>query len=202
MINLLPPDIKQGYRYARRNVSLRRWVAICLIAFVGLGALTTYGLLTLQQSTGHYRKQIDANKTMFKNENYTAVEKQVQDISSSFKLVVQVLGKEILFSQLIQQIGAIMPDNTNLTGLSISQLQGGLDITAVATDYKTASQVQVNLADPANKIFSKADIENITCSGGENTDPRYPCSVTVRALFGPNNPYLLINDKTARKGTP
>ena len=198
MINLLPPDVKSGYSYARRNVGLRRWVMICLVALVGLGGIATYGLLSLHQSTNRYNHQIATSQALFKKENFSNVQQQVQDISNSFRLVVKVLGQEVLFSQLIQQIGATMPNNANLTGLNISQVQGALDITAVATDYNTASQVQVNLADPANKIFSKADIVGITCNSNTITNPHYPCTVTIRALFAANNPFLFINSRAAK----
>lgn len=198
MINLLPPDVKDGYRYARRNVALRRWVIACVIALLGLGIITTYGLLVLRQSTNHYKHKIAASEARFQAEDFTGTQAHVQDISNSLKLVVKVLGKEVLFSQLIKQIGASMPANANLTGLDINSVQGGLDITANAIDYKTATQVQVNLADPANKIFDKADIVNIKCDGTGTADQTYPCQVTIRALFTKDNPFLFINSKAGQ----
>lgn len=197
MINLMPPEVKRGYGFARRNVGLRRWVFILLFTFVGLGAIATYGLLSIQQSTNQYDQQIAESEAAFKKQNFDEVQRQIQDITSSFKLAVEVLSKEILFSELLKQIGTTMPRNANLTNLSISQTQGGIDITANATDYNTATQVQVNLADPANKIFNKADIVSINCGGSDT--PGYPCSVTIRALFGANNPFLLINQGKAAK---
>lgn len=196
MINLLPPDIKDGYRYAQRNMTLRKWVVGCMIALVGLGFIATYGLLALQKSTNYYNHKIAASEALFKKEDFAGTQAHVQDISNSLKLVVKVLGKEVLFSQLIKQIGASMPVNANLTGLDINGVQGGLDITADAADYKTATQVQVNLSDPANKIFDKADIVNIKCDGAKSKT--YPCQVTVRALFTKDNPFLFINNKAAR----
>jgi len=195
MINLLPPDVKTGYHYARRNVRLRNWVLTCLIALVGLGAITTYGLLTIHQATADYNHKVAAAEAQLKREDFTGTQKQVQDISNSFKLLVQVLSKEILFSSLIKQIGAAIPDNAVLTGLSINQTQGGINITADASDYKTATQVQVNLSDPKNKIFSKADIQSISCAGTTATDPLHPCAINLRALFASNNPFLFINSQ-------
>lgn len=197
MINLLPPEIKSGYRYARRNVTLRRWVAICLVALVGLAGLATYGLVTLHQSTAAYNDKIAASKTVFGQEKFSQVQNEVKDESNSFKLAVKVLGQEVLFSKLIQQITSTIPDGANLTGLDINQTQGGIDIAATATDYAKATQVQVNLADPANKTFSKADIVNVSCNSVNATDPRYPCLVTIRALFDRNNPFLFINSKVS-----
>lgn len=195
MINLLPPDIKNGYLYARRNVQLRRWVIICLVALVGLAGLVTYGLVTLHQSTDTYNNKIAAANDLFKQEKFSQTQAEVRDESNSFKLAVKVLSQEVLFSELIKQITATIPAGANLTGLDINQTQGGIDISANATDYRTATQVQVNLADPANKIFSKADIVNITCTTSGATDPNYPCLITIRALFAENNPFLFINSK-------
>lgn len=199
MINLMPPELKTGFTYARRNVVLRKWVVAFLIALVGLGALATYGLLAIRQSTVHYKNQNAAAEAMFKQEKSSVTQKQVQDISNNFKLAVKVLSQEVLFSQLIKQIAATIPNNANLTGLSIPQTQGGIDITAEATDYKTATQVQVNLSDPTNKIFSKADIVSITCGSGTGTNAAYPCDVTIRALFARDNPFLFINNKGGAK---
>lgn len=195
MINLLPPEVKSSYSYAHRNVKLRHWVVVFMIALVGLGGIATYGLLKLHQSTVHYQHEIATTEAALKKEKFTETQKKVQDISSSFKLVVQVLGKEVLFSQLLKQIAAIIPAKANLTGLNISQTQGAIDISAITPDYNTATQVQINLADPGNKIFSKADIVSITCTSGENQNPGYPCSVTIKALFATDNPYLFVNSK-------
>lgn len=196
MINLLPPETKAGYSYARRNVALRKWVAALLVALVGVGALATYGLLNLQQSVISYNQQVASVQAKLQKEHLQETDKQVKDISSSLRLAAQVLSKEVLFSKLITQIGAAMPSGAILASLNINKTAGGLDLIAHTTDYGTATQVQVNLANPANKIFAKADIGNITCTSpkGEQAkvDP-YPCIVIIRALFADNNPFLFIN---------
>lgn len=195
MINLLPPETKSNYIYARRNVVLRRWVFLFALALIGIGIIGTYGLVALQQSTARYETQIAAKENVFREAKYAETQKQIQDISGSLKLVVKVLGQEVLFSQLLKQIAATIPANANLTSLNISQTTGGIDISAVAKDYDTATQVQVNLADANNKIFSKADIVSIDCKSEGALDAEYPCTVEVRALFAPNNPFLFINSK-------
>jgi Tfp pilus assembly protein PilN len=197
MINLLPPDVKTGYHYARRNYGLRKWVVMFAIAFVGLGALTTYGLLTIHESINHNNTQVSSAQAQLQKENLTSTEKQVQDVTSSLKLSVKVLSQEVLFSKLIQQIGAAIPDGAILSSLQITGVSGGLDLTADTTNYTTATQVQVNLASPSNKIFAKADIVSINC-GQSGSNPAYPCAVTLRALFSTNNPFLFINQGTAK----
>lgn len=198
MINILPPDLKNGYRYGRSNVILRKWVMFFAVALIGLFAIATYGLLNIHQSSNHYEKAIAKTEAQFKKQDYEGTQKRIEEISGSFKLVVKVLGQEVLFSQLIQQIATTIPLGANLTGLNINQDQKAIDITANARTYATAAQVQVNLADPDNKIFSKADIINITCnskSATPGTSTEFPCTVNIRALFSGNNSYLFINSK-------
>lgn len=197
MINLLPPEVKQGYGYARRNVTLRRWAVIIGVTIIGLGAISTYGLLTFQQSSRQYDHKIARSEAELKKEEFDATQKKIKDINNSFKLVLKVLSQEVLFSQLLKQIAVAVPPNANLTGLNINQSQTAIDIAANAVDYNTATQVQVNLADPKNKIFSKADIVSINCSGNASSNS-YPCTVNIRALFAADNDFLFINNKGAK----
>ena len=69
-----------------------------------------------------------------------------------------------------------------------------MTITAAAKDITSATQLQVNLQDPKNKIFEKADIENINC-GTADLKKRLPCTVQIRALFNKNSPYFYITPK-------
>lgn len=190
MINLLPPEVKNGYRYGRLNIVMLRWVLIGVIALVGLGAIATYGIVTLKNTNNDLNNQIVSQQDKINKENYTQVQNQVKDYSNSFKLVIKVLGQEVLFSKMLKQISTIIPTNTSLTNFQINSAQNAIEISAVADNYTDATQIQVNLADPANKIFSKADIINISCNTSNKS-----CSVDIKALFSPHNPFLFINSK-------
>ena len=193
MINLLPPDIKQYFAYGHRNTQLLRWGSLFVASMVCVWVIVMGGLFYMQQSINDYSAERSKKQADLSARQLDKTQQQVEEISSSLKLVVQVLSREILFSNLIKQIGAVMPTNASLTNLSITKTQGGIDLTAIATDYNTATQVQVNLQDPANKIFDKADILTITCAGVNSSNPRYPCTVTIRAQFAKSNPFLFIN---------
>ena len=198
MINLLPPDIKDNYHYARRNTRLIRWVFIFGFAFVGLAALSVGGIFYLDQQAKTFTSQAESTEALLKQQDQDKIVKEVTGISDSIKLTVQVLSNQVLYSQMLKQLATIIPANTALANLTISQVQGALDITANTADYTAATQLQVNLADPANKLFTNADIVNISCSqnstsGNDTTANRYPCTVTVRALFAAENPYLFKN---------
>lgn len=196
MINLLPPEIQQSYRYARRNSWLLRIVSMFGIGLIGVVVISAAGVWYLNQAATTYTGQAAAAQASLDAQKQAETEAKVKEMSNSLKLAVQVLSKEVLFSKLLKQLGASIPSNATLSNLSISELQGGVDITANTADYNAATQLQVNLADAGNKIFDKADIVSITCASPVNGS-RYPCTVVIRALFAKNNPYLFISNSKA-----
>lgn len=202
MINLLPPDIKENYSYARRNTRLFRWVSTLSAALVGLIVISLGGMFYLNQQAQQYNDQVSLLQESLRQQDQAKTTKDVTEVSDNLKLAVQVLSKQVLYSRVLRQLATIIPSNVALANLNLSQVQGALDLTANTTDYTAATQLQVNLADPANKLFTKADIVNINCANGEtSSDPqkKYPCTVTIRALFSPNNPYLFSSN--SGKGT-
>jgi Tfp pilus assembly protein PilN len=198
MINLLPTNIRENLLYARRNTMLLRWLVAMLAALAGVAVIVVMGQLYINAQANSYTKQANDLREQLRVQKLEETQKRVTDISSSLKLVVQVLSREVLFSKLIQQIGAAIPPGTTLAQLQINKLQGGTDLKFNAANYQAATQIQVNLQDPKNQIFEKADIININCSSSSTADPRYPCQVTIRALFAKNNPFLFINQQGSK----
>lgn len=192
MINLLPPEVKKQYHYASLNTKLKGWITAAVIALIGVIVIGAAGLIYLKQISHSYDDQVAAAKATLQQQNIDGTRKKVNEISSDLKLSVQVLSKEVLFSKLLKQMATLTPPNTSLSSFSIAPSASALDIAAKTADYNAATQLQVNLADPNSKIFSKADIVSINCSG-DTTDTKYPCTVTIRALLAKNNPYLFIN---------
>lgn len=196
MINLLPPDIKQSVVFARRNTLLRKWSFLLLIGILVIVGVVAAGQVYLQKSIKTYSSQVQQGEADLKKQKLDETQKEVEELTDSLKLVTQVLQREILFSKLLVQIGGALPSGAILTNLSIDKVNGGLDLQADADDYQTATQVQLNLQDPNNKIFEKADILSIQCDTPENaSDPlkrQYPCTVQIRALFAKNNTFSFI----------
>jgi hypothetical protein len=194
MINLLPPATKLDYRYGRINRHLLHWVVVLSLGIVGAALITGVGYIYFDRVAKTYSEQIASTNEQLANQHMSEVQKQVTDISNNLNLVVSVLSNQVLFSGLISQLTTLLPANTNLTGLSISSAQGAIDITASAKTYNDAAQIQVNLVDKNNQLFSKADIISITCSG----EGAYPCTIVLRALFLPNNPYIFTSNTKAK----
>lgn len=193
MINLLPPETRQSYSYARRNKILLRWVIATAACLVVACLLVAGGYIYLMQTSNDTKQQIAQTNTKLQQQHIDRIEKQVNTISNNLGLAVQVLSHEILFSKLLAQLGTATPKDAILTNLTITQAQAGVQITAQTTSYDAATQLQANLADPTNKLFAKADLISINC-GTNTTNTRYPCTANIQALFAPNNPFLFIND--------
>jgi Tfp pilus assembly protein PilN len=178
MINLLPHELKQEYRYARKNRKLLKWVGAFAVAILGVGVIAGVGVFMMNDSSEEYKAKIATAQAELASQNQAAVQKEVKEISNNLKLMVTVLSKEILFSKLLTQLGTITPANVILTDLSISQTESAIDITAHTANYEAATQLQVNM-----------------------TDPKHPCTATIRAQFTENNPFLFINATNAKAGS-
>jgi Tfp pilus assembly protein PilN len=203
MINLLPPDIKQEYRYARRNRKIINWVSAFLFGLIGIALIAGSGLYYMDNSIHNYNVQVVKAQAELDKENVNSYKAQVSSISNNLNLMVHVLSKEILFSDLLNRLGSITPANVILTNLSIEQNQSAIDITAESTNYNAATQLQINLEDPSNQVFSKADIISISCVNPKQaTNPSYPCTANIRALFTKNNPFLFINQGSKSGAKP
>jgi Tfp pilus assembly protein PilN len=202
MINLLPTDYKTDVMYARMSTIVRKWVIIASGAIIGLCLILAGGLIYLQYSIQQEQKQLSLNEANLDAQNLSETQKQVEALSNNTKLVIDVLSQEILFSKLIKQIGSALPSGTTLDSLQISDVQGGIQLNAEARDFNAATQLQLNLQDPQNGVFAKADINNITCgqagtdgaSTAVNSD--YPCSVVIQALFSDSKDYNLLSKGT------
>ncbi len=204
MINLLPPDMKSSMSYGRRNAALFRWLNALVIALIGALIIIIAGYVYLNQAVASQTKRLEETKLALQSQKIDETQKQIESISNNTKLATQVLSREILFSKLLKQLGSALPENTALEQLQIDKLQGGITLSIGAKDINAATQAQVNLQDPTNKIFEKADIDSINCSAPTGaasvTASTYPCKIQLRALFTKDNPFLYIAP-TAKAGS-
>lgn len=180
MINLLPPEHRMRIRFGRQNSQLRLWIISALAAIGGLIIIIAGGWVYLHQQEVDLQRGLKATNSQLEAQNLTKVQKDAKEITGDIRVINQVLGNEIRFSNLVQDIGKVMPPGTVLSALSLSKINGALDLSANAKDSASAAQIAVNLNDPDNGLFSKVDIVNITC-GNDSGD--YKCTGIFKALF-------------------
>jgi len=193
MINLSPTDRKNQYQYSVKNNKLLAWIILITLSILTINIIGSLSVNSLNQQTSNYDQKITDTKQQYAQLNLGETQKQIQSMQNSINLANKVLSKEIQFSQVLNQITASIPSGAKLGSLNVNKNQGAIDINATAPDYNTATQLQINLSDKSNKVFSKADIVNISCKNSSSKNNS--CSVTVRALFSKNNPYLISNKK-------
>jgi Tfp pilus assembly protein PilN len=180
MINLLPTEYAASIRYGRQNTMLRNWLIGMAAATAGLVVILAGGWVYINIQAKTLQKNINTTDQQLTAQNLTQVQKDAKEITGDIKVINQVLSTEVRFSDLIQAIGNDMPPGTVLGSLSISKVNGALDLSASAKDYQSAAQIAVNLSQSQNDLFSKVDIVNVGCT---NVVQAYPCSVTMRVLF-------------------
>lgn len=181
MINLLPPQYALNIKFGRRNSQLRRWLIGICAATGGLILILATGWLYLDSQTSKLSGDSESIRNELQVQNLTGVQAEADQISSQIKLINQVLIREVKFSELIQEIGKVMPPGSVLSGLNLeNNISGGVDLTANTADYQAAARVAANLSDPNNKLFSSVDIVSVNCTTNENA---YKCTSEFRALF-------------------
>lgn len=193
MINLLPVNALNDITYARRNTHIRHWIFIVLIGLAGVVVIVGAGVFIINRSTAQVSKQAVVAQEQLDSQKIDEVQDRVDDISTSIKLATQVLSRQIVLSKLIQQIATVLPNGTVLSGLQLNTVDGDMNLSIIAVDFQAATQVQVNLKDPDNKLFNQADINNIACNG---IDPRYPCTASFKVLFADKNAYSFLGEGT------
>jgi Tfp pilus assembly protein PilN len=190
MINLLPQEYSSALRSDRFTAILYRWIVSAIAAITGLVLITGVGWIYLDQQAKSLSHNAISQNQQLHDQNLTQVQKSADQLSGNIKIINQVLGKEIRFSDLIQAVGQVMPDGTVLSSLTLNKVSGAIDLSASTKDYSSAAQIAANLSDPKNNIFSKVDIINVNCL---NNGTAYPCSATYKALFNNSVPSRFLN---------
>jgi Tfp pilus assembly protein PilN len=183
MINLLPASHAEAIRFGRQNTKLRNWLLGLIGAIIVLVLIVAGGWLYLNKQQHNYKSQIASTNQQLKTQNLSQTQKDAKEITGDIKVINQVLGTEVKFSDLIQAIGNDIPSGTVLSSLTLSnKVAGALDLSANTINYASAAQVAVNLSQAQNNLFSNVDIISISCGGGQ-ANQTYKCTAIYRALF-------------------
>lgn len=194
MINLLPPDYRSRLRFSRLNIRLGQWLVIGFF-LIGLQlVILAAAWLYMDREVKNLNREVANTEAQLKNQNLDEVKQQADEISQNVRVINQVLGRQINFSKLIPEIGKVLPSDTVLNSLTLTKVDGALDLATSAKDYTSAAQIAVNLSDPKNDIFAKVDIVSINCSSAATGN--YPCNANFKALFDKDARSRFLNPAT------
>lgn len=165
------------------------------MGILGIGAVAGVGYFYINNAETSARNIKNQNEAVTQSKGFIETEKTYASFTSNLKTVVQILNKQILFSDLIQKVGAVTPPGARLSSMSLTNTDNALDLNFIVEESSIAPVVQLNLEDPKNELFEKADIVRVTCEGSiESND----CTVQVRALYRTNAQFLFLNSVGGR----
>lgn len=180
MINLLPIELKQARLFGRRNRVLRNYsIIIFLIGFCSMAVMLLNSRLIVADEKS-LRAEI-AQKQSQAAELETK-QKSLEKLAGDLKTIEQLYGGEVVFSQLLPQIGSLLPSGAVLNGLT---LVGGKDAPLTLEidiqSQELAAVFQQNLVN--SELFDAADITLITSKSESAEQGTYAYSATITAQF-------------------
>ena len=118
MINLLPPGRVLNIRLARSNTILRRYVELIIVGSLVLLAAILVARYFFGVQNDNIQRTVDLNNA--KIASLQPVQKQAEELSATVNTISGLLSRNVKFSDMLTQIGGIMPPGSVLTGLKFS----------------------------------------------------------------------------------
>ncbi len=188
MINLLPPDIKREVRFARFNVTLIQYVILVIAISVGVIAIMIFGGNLVASNESSLNDIIDDEKARVAE--LAPVNEEAKELSQKIDLIGAILIREVKLSELLTNIGGLMPTGSVLTTLSLSETKDDpIILEASIQDESTAAVLRENLVN--SELFSNADIISITLVDEPTRAPNgqvYRFNASLHAYFTPEEP--------------
>jgi len=169
MINLLPPKMVLDIKIARNNTILRRYIELTLISILLLIAVIIAAYYFFNVQNQNTKRTVDINQV--KIDKLKPVQEQAEQLSATVNTISGLLSRNVKFSEMLTQIGGLMPSGSVLTGLqfSIEDVKSPLVISAQVDNEQKAAVLRNNIAN--SNLFNKADIKSITLIEAKTTTP-------------------------------
>jgi Tfp pilus assembly protein PilN len=159
MINLLPPHVKEGIAFAKRNAVGIGYLKLMLILVSVLTACFVGAGIYLDQrihatSTSYQQKQDQIA-------SYKKVEDEAKIINERVAAIKSIQDSQPRFTTLLSDIAKAMPKNASLTNLTLTgDDKKPIRVTATADSYATAVALRDSLA--SSPRISGVDIESVS----------------------------------------
>lgn len=209
MINLLPDSLKQEFTYGRKNRLLLRWLFATLSIIIIVLAMTVFGQFYVNRNVNSLQSVAKVTQKRIASQNLASVQKDIQTLSNNFTTVTQLLSKQLMFSKLFTKIGSIMPSGAILSGITLSTTNSALDLNVIAVDREAATQAFVNISDPKNGLFEKADLLSLNCTTKNEATAtstataiatsKYPCTAMIKVVIKKDSAFYFLNSITEVK---
>lgn len=188
MINLLPYDYKQDLTYARKNYLLIKWLAAIFIAVIFIVTISFGGVYVINSERAKAESTAKSEYEQITQSSDKAEFDKYKKFKTNYDIVAKLLSKQLRYTKIIQDIGRILPEGTNIEGIKLSPGTAALSLSVSGNSQAAIKKAFVNISD--NTLFPKADIESITC--GDNSAGK-ACTATIKVLLNTDSNYYYIN---------
>ncbi len=189
MINLLPPTRLLNMRIARANTNIRRYIELIAMSIIVLvlAVVAAFYFLNSQQSNAKAAADLHAAQVA----ELEPVQKQAEDLSATINTISRLLSQNVKFSEMLTQIGGLMPTGSILTGLqfSIEDLEAPLVVSAEVDSEEKAAILRNNLE--SSDLFERASLVSIVQIEEDESSTPAPTEEGAPASSQPvlTNPY-------------
>ena len=156
--------------------------------------MSIFGQFYIKQNVQNQQNVAKTTQDRLASQNFETTKKDLTALSNNVKTIVQILSKQLLFSKMLTTIGGILPAGTALSDMTLATSDSAIDLSIAATDRATATQAFVNINDPKNNFFSKADLLSIVCES--SSTKKYPCTAQVRVVLKNDSSFYFLNSVT------
>lgn len=183
MINLLPPQVKQERSYGRKNISLIGYSGALLATALTTAVIMILSLQFIGSEEPDLRKNLEVD--MARVNSLEAEIKSIENVALRLEIAKKVADRSVKLSELIPQIGAVLPDGVVLNALSLTG--GTTDSLQLDVDLREASLAAVlirNLVE--SDLFEAADISSLSPRGTgteESAGEIYQFTASLTANF-------------------
>lgn len=175
MINLMPDEAKKEIRSARLNVILSRYILVVIFAFGFLVLLLGGSYVILTQTKKSAEQLISINSS--KADIYSTTKAQVDSLSAGLTETKTILNQEILYSNVLINLGQQMPPGTVLSSVTLSDASFlGTPVALKAYAKTTEDAVALRQKFQASPIFTNVNFDSVSDSKGIDG---YPVSVSM-----------------------
>lgn len=156
MINLIPPDHREEIHFGRKNTKTRAWLATLVFGIVALFVAAIVGRLTIQTAKNQTVSQLEAIQSQIDESNLDGIEKEYGTFVDGISGVKKIYQKQILYSRLIRKLATLLPPDTSLTTISLSDKDRAINLNFNNKRDGLGPTIQINLENQGVQIAERS----------------------------------------------
>lgn len=165
-INLLPPEIKEQYEFAKKNRSIFSWITSLFFVMVVFTGFSYYGYLFLKEKLEAAESEVSKKEQTIREDK--DIEKDAKNLSDRLQVYKKIDKERIYWSKAIEEIANRTPSNLyliNIKATDDTKIRGS--ITGSAVDKVAIGSFIDSLKETG--IFKFIDIESVTVTNDQAT---------------------------------